>query len=254
MAKENQRLIKVLSNHHQGEHPLYFRHKGPGIRHICCRAILVSSQVEGQGVACIHGVLLIWPVVAPGLPQESLQGAVGDPLEALTVLVVVTEQRLEHGSGFSQDCDIYCVVRHQTLHFCLVEAHVAGDDVWRQRVRMNKVRGEGAWVAELVATGLHGQCHSQVVALCEAEQQVLHGGAGRFVGLEKGHIGVLGFQARGRVGTEGRTAEVEGLHGPAQVAPMVQQKTDSADGNDDQEYLLLRHRSRLHWDFVISKL
>lgn len=37
-------------------------------------------------------------------------------------------------------------------------------------------------------------------------------------------------------------------HSPAQVAPMVQQKTDSTDGNEDQEYLLLRHRSRLHWD------
>lgn len=37
-------------------------------------------------------------------------------------------------------------------------------------------------------------------------------------------------------------------HSPAQVAPMVQQKTDSTDGNEDQEYLLLRHRSQFHWD------
>lgn len=79
---------------------------------------------------------------------------------------------------------------------------------------VDKVRGEGARVAELVAAGLHRQCYSQVVALCEAEQQVLHGGAGRFMGLEEGHVGVLRFQARGRMGTEGRTAEVEGLHGP----------------------------------------
>lgn len=31
---------------------------------------------------------------------------------------------------------------------------------------------------------------------------------------------------------------------------MVQQKTDSTDGNDHQEYLLLRHLSLLHWDCV----
>lgn len=39
-------------------------------------------------------------------------------------------------------------------------------------------------------------------------------------------------------------------HSPAQVAPVVQQKTDSTDGNDHQEYLLLRHLSLLHWDCV----
>ncbi len=37
-------------------------------------------------------------------------------------------------------------------------------------------------------------------------------------------------------------------HSPAQVAPMVQQKTDSTDGDEDQEYLLLRHLSLLHGD------
>lgn len=93
---------------------------------------------------------------------------------------------------------------------------MAGDDVRRQRVRVDKVRGEGAWVAELVAAGLHGQRHREVVALCEAEKQVLHGGAGRFVGLEEGHIGVLRFEARGRVGTEGRATEVKGLYGPGE--------------------------------------
>lgn len=30
-------------------------------------------------------------------------------------------------------------------------------------------------------------------------------------------------------------------HSPGQVTPMVQQKTDGTDGNDDQEYLLLPH-------------
>ncbi len=83
-------------------------------------------------------------------------------------------------------------------------------------MRVDKVGSEGAWVAELVAAGLHRQRHRDVVALCEAEKQVLHGGAGCFVGLEEGHIGVLGFQARGRVRTEGRTTEVEGLHGPGE--------------------------------------
>lgn len=80
---------------------------------------------------CVHGVLLIWLVVFPGLLQESLKGSVGNPLEALTVLVVVTEQRLEHGSRLSQDRDIDCVIGHQPLQLSLVEAHVAGDDVWR---------------------------------------------------------------------------------------------------------------------------
>lgn len=32
-------------------------------------------------------------------------------------------------------------------------------------------------------------------------------------------------------------------HSPAQVAPMVQQETDGADGDEDQEHLLLRHLS-----------
>lgn len=66
---------------------------------------------------------------------------------------------------------------------------------------MDKVGGEKVRVAELVAAGLDGQRHREVVALCEAEKQVLHGAAGRFVGLEEGHIGVLRFQAWGRVGT-----------------------------------------------------
>ena len=83
-------------------------------------------------------------------------------------------------------------------------------------MRMDKVGGEGVRVAELVATGLHWQRHREVVALCEAEKQVLHGAAGRLVGLEEGHVGVLGFQVRRRVGTEGRTTEVEGLHGPGE--------------------------------------
>lgn len=119
---------------------------------------------------------------------------------------------------------------------------------------MDEVRGEGPRVAELVTAGLYGQRHRQIVALCKAEQQVLHGGAGCFVGLEEDHVGVFGFQTRGRMRAESRTTEVEGLHGPAEVAPMVQQKTDSTDGNEDQEYLLLRHLSLLHWDFVISEL
>lgn len=81
-------------------------------------------------------------------------------------------------------------------------------------MRVDKVGGEGARVAELVAAGLHGQRRREVVALCEAEKQVLHGGAGRFVGLEEDHIGVLWFKAWGRVGTKGRTTDVEGSHGP----------------------------------------
>lgn len=93
---------------------------------------------------------------------------------------------------------------------------MAGDDVRRYRVRVDKVRGEGAWVAELVAAGLHRHRHGEVVALREAEKQVLHGAAGRFVGLEEGHVGVLRFQAWGRVRMDGRTTKVEGLHGPGE--------------------------------------
>lgn len=78
------------------------------------------------------------------------------------------------------------------------------------------MRGEQAWVAELVATALYGQRHCEVIALCEAEKQVLHGAAGCFVGLEEGHVGVLRFQTRGRVGTKDRTTKVEGLHGPGE--------------------------------------
>lgn len=80
---------------------------------------------------------------------------------------------------------------------------------------MDKVRRKGVWVAELVGAGLHWQRHGEVVALCKAKKQVLHGGAGRFVGLEEGHIGVLRFQARDMVGLEGWTT-VERLHDPGQ--------------------------------------
>ncbi len=61
------------------------------------------------------------------------------------------------------------------------------------------MRGEEVWVTKLVTAGLYRQRHCEVVALCKAEKKVLHGGAGCFVGFEEGHIGVLGFQARGRV-------------------------------------------------------
>lgn len=110
---------------------------------------------------------------------------------------------------------------------------MAGDDVRRQCVRVDKVRGERAWVTELVAAGLHRQRHRQVVALCKAEEQVLHGGAGCFVGLEEGHIGVLGLQARSRVRTENGAAKMEGLEGPGEkrikcqnlfVAPLAPEK------------------------------
>lgn len=134
----------------------------------------------------------------------------------MAVLVVVAEQRLKHGPGLSEDCDVYGVVGHQALQLCLIEAHVAGDDVGRYRVGVDEVRGEGVWVAELVAAGLHGQRHRDVVALGEAKEQVLHGGAGRFVGLEEGDIGVLGFQAPEGEGTEAGAAEVKGLYGPGE--------------------------------------
>lgn len=82
-------------------------------------------------------------------------------------------------------------------------------------MRVDKVRRKGVWVAELVGAGLHRQRHCEVVALCKAKKQVLHGGAGRFVGLEEGHIGVLRFQAMGMVGLEGGTT-VERLQDPGQ--------------------------------------
>lgn len=129
-------------------------------------------------------------------------------------MVEICEGGFKHGAGFSQNCDVYSVFGHQALQFCFVEAHVVGDDIGWERVRVDIVRGEGVRVAELMGTGLHRQRHREVVALCEAEKQVLHGRAGCFVGLEEGHIGVLRFQSRGRVGLEGGTIEVEWLHDP----------------------------------------
>lgn len=155
-------------------------------------------------------------VVAPGIGKESLQGAISDSLETLTVMVEICERGFKHGAGLSEDRDVYCVVWHQPLQLCLVEAHVAGDDVGRQRVWMDKVGGESVRVTELVSARLHRQRHRQVVALREAKKQVLHGGAGRFVSLEEGHIGVLGFQARCRVGLERRTTKIERLHDPGE--------------------------------------
>lgn len=78
------------------------------------------------------------------------------------------------------------------------------------------MRGKVLRVGELVAAGLHWQRHCEVVALSKTEKQVLHGGAGRFVGLEEGHIGVLQFQVRAGVQREGRTIEVEGLCDPGE--------------------------------------
>lgn len=130
------------------------------------------------------------------------------------MLVEICERGFKHGAGLSEDRDVYCVVWHQPLQLCLVEAHVAGDDVGRQRVWMDKVGGEILRVTELVSTSLHRQRHRQVVVLCKAKKQVLHGGAGRFVSLEEGHIGVLGFQARCGVGLERRTTKIERLHDP----------------------------------------
>lgn len=139
-----------------------------------------------------------------------------DSLEALTVLVEIGEGGFEHGAGLSEDGDVYGVVGHQPLDLCLVEAHVVGDDVGQQRVRMDKVGGESLWVTELVLAGLHRQRHRQVVALRESEEQVLYGGAGRFVGLEEGHVGVFGFQAWCTVGLEQSTIKVEWLHDPGE--------------------------------------
>lgn len=79
---------------------------------------------------------------------------------------------------------------------------------------MHKVRCERARVAKLVTAGLYGQRHRQVVALCKAEQQVLHGGASCFVGLQENHVGVFRLQARGGVRAQGWTTKVEGFHGP----------------------------------------
>lgn len=155
-------------------------------------------------------------VIAPWVSKESLQGAISDSLEALTVVVEIRERGFKHGAGLSEDRDVYGVVGHQPLELRLVKAHVVGDDIGWQRVRMDIVEGESLRVTELVGAGLHRQRHRQVVALCESEEQVLHGGAGRFVSLEEGHVGVLGFQAWCRVGLERRTTKVERLHDPGE--------------------------------------
>lgn len=199
MTKENQGLVKVLRNHHKRENFVQLCQRGLDVLLILSCAVLVQAQVEGQSVARVHGVLLLRLVVTPRLFQESLQGAVAHPLKALTVVVVIAEGGFEHGAGFPHDRHIDGVFGHQALEFGFVEAHVVGDDVGRERVRVDEVSGEGLRVAELVAAGLDRQRHREVVALGKAKEEVLHGGAGRLVGLEKGHVGVLRFQPGGRV-------------------------------------------------------
>lgn len=95
----------------------------------------------------------------------------------------------------------------------LVKAHVVCDHIGRQGVWVNKLGVEGTWVAELVTAGLYWQRHRQVVELPKAEQQVLHGGAGCFVGLEKDNIGVLRFVAWRGIQSD-RTIHMEALFIP----------------------------------------
>lgn len=114
---------------------------------------------------------------------------------------------------------------------------------------MDEMRGESARVAELVRTHSNGKGHGEVVALGESKQQVLHGGAGRFVGLEKNHISVLDLWSLVRRGA----AKVEGLCVPAPVSSLIQQQTDCTDEHKEQEDLLLPHFCPIHLlDFFFS--
>lgn len=118
---------------------------------------------------------------------------------------------------------------------------------------MNKMRGESAWVAELVSTSRNRESHGEIVAFGEAKKQVLHGGAGSFVRLEENHIGVLDPRASGN----GGAAKVEGLYVPAPVSSLVQQQTDGADDHEEQKYLLLPHFYRicgsLFWELRVKR-
>lgn len=102
------------------------------------------------------------------------------------------------------------------------------------------MRGESAWVAELVSASGDRESHGEVVAFGKAKQQVLHRGAGSFVGLEENNVGVLDPWASGDRGA----AEVEGLYVPAPVSSLVQQQTDRTDDHEEQKDLLLPH---LQW-------
>lgn len=102
---------------------------------------------------------------------------------------------------------------------------------------MDEMRGESSRVAELVPTGGNGQGHGEVVALCKSKQQVLHGGAGCFVGLEENHIGKLDPWTSGDRGA----AKVEGLYFPVPVSSLVQQQTDCTEDHKEQKDLLLPH-------------
>lgn len=68
---------------------------------------------------------------------------------------------------------------------------MTGDDVRGRGVRMDKVDAERPRVAELVVAGGDGQRHSEVVALSETEEDVLHSGAGSFMCLQEGYTGVF---------------------------------------------------------------
>lgn len=68
---------------------------------------------------------------------------------------------------------------------------MAGDDVRGRGVRMDKVDAERPRVAELVVAGGDGQRHSEVVTFGEAEEDVLHSGAGGFMRLQEGYTGVF---------------------------------------------------------------
>lgn len=84
-------------------------------------------------------------------------------------------------------------------------------------MRVNKVGTERPRVAELVVTGVNGQRHSEVVAFCKAEEDVLHSGAGGFMSLQEGYTGVFSRSTDALAGGDcgGWTSQPECLQRPA---------------------------------------
>ncbi|MEJ1289351.1 hypothetical protein NN561_020393 [Cricetulus griseus] len=191
--REHEGLVEVLCDHDEREDLLHLADEARQVGCVVARAaLIVASQVVGQRVVRKHGEVLPGTVVGLGRAQESLERRVGHAPEGRAVLVVVAEERLEHGGGLAQDGDVDRVRRHEALQLGAVEAQVAGQHVRGPRGRVHEVGREVSRIAELVLAAGVRQGHGEVVPFCEAEQDVLHRGTRCLVSLQEGHGRVLG--------------------------------------------------------------